>query len=215
MEINGITPLVVLVLAFVLPEFKLPLIVLAALLAVVPYYISEFRRAKYDKTATKILLHVASISDLNESKIASLVSKFEGYAFVGRLFERTGRLQFPNYGRRSRNLAVALRSALKSGSPEALAKATENAIKSEALESELQGLISGEKYTLILTSITSGAILGIVNTITASPLLLYYAVAQSCLSALWLFFISGRFFESFSFLPPLVIAAFYFASRFA
>ncbi|MBR9681355.1 MAG: hypothetical protein GOV00_00990 [Candidatus Altiarchaeota archaeon] len=212
MEINRITPLLCLLLAFILPELRTWFLILSVFFAIAPFYISESKRLKFDKNATKILLHLSSLSNISELKIAEATSKFEGYKMTHEIFKRTGKLKFPDYGRRSKNLSMALYLVLQTGKREILSNATTNAIRSDAAESELHGLISSERYNLIFSSISLGAILGVVNAMAPSPLFFVYVVFQAFLSSLWLFFISGKFIESLSFLPPLVLGAFYFAS---
>lgn len=212
MESNSVIPLSFLLLAILLPEAKIPFFILSAISAIIPFYLIETRRLKFDKLTTKLLLRLSSISNFSESTIAEEVSKFSGYEMVLPIFERTGKLKFPNYGRRSENLANILRLVLQTGRKEILTHATENAINMDTSESELQGLISSEKYNLIFSSITLGAILAVINNMNASPFFLYYVIFQALLASLWLYFISDKFVESFSFLFPTITVVFFLVS---
>lgn len=215
METNGIMPLLFLLLAVLLPEFKLLFFGMSAVFTIIPFYLSESKKLKLDKIATKILIRLSSTSNLNEQSISNEISKFSGYEIVSSIYERTGKLKFPNYGQRSENLANILRLFLQTGRKEILIHATETAINTGTSESELQGLISSEKYNLIFSSITLGAILGVINNMSPSPLFFYYVIFQALLSSLWLYFISDKFIESFLFLFPAITTTFYLVLMFA
>lgn len=215
MESSRIVPLAVLALALVFPGMQLVFLALAAVLAVVPVFRRRFKHRQYDKNATRALLYLSSLNHVNEAKVAETLSDFEGYRVVQRVFERTGKLKLPYYGWRSRSLATALKLALQVGSVDILARAAEKMVASEASEDERQGLIAGEKYTLMASCVVAAAVLGVVNSINPSSLMLYYVAAQSVLASLWLYFVSGQLLESLSFLPPLALLAFTLATRLA
>ena len=215
MEINRLIAMFLLALAVVLPEFSLYIVPAAAFLAIAPFIISEQRRRRFDKTTVRIAVHLAALSKIAEAEIAESVARFEGYEITGSIFKRTGQLKFPNYGRRSRKLARTLKLVLQTGNCDLLSRAAQSMVKTDAMESEINSLLSAEKYTLIISSVLMGLILGVVNSVVSSQFFLPYVVFQTALASIWLFFIWERPVESFVLLPPVVIAAFLLASRFA
>ncbi|HDR53650.1 MAG TPA: hypothetical protein ENN60_03210 [archaeon] len=201
-------------MALLLPKLQLPLLAAAVLLSIYPLFRVNLLHRRFDRNATRAMLALGALPHLDEALTASTLAGFEGYSSVERLFRRTGTLQLPDYGWRSRMLANALKLTLKTGQVRILSLALEQMIAHEAFENERQGLLAGEKYTLIASSVVAAAVLAVVNTWAPSEFMLPYVLAQSLLASLWLYLMSGEWLEGLSILPPTALLVFLAVSRF-
>ena len=213
MEINRLILFVLAALALVFSQYIL--YIAAAALAV--ELNRRYRRSKIregcDKQALELLFHLGAHKQLTENIVSEELQEFPCFERFSHIFERTSRLSLPNFGWRSFVVAAAIRSTLETGNVSIITKALEQISRREEAVIEAKSMMTSQKYTLIASIAIASAILGVASSISGQSYV-YYVLAQSFVSAIWLKFIGGNFYESLSLSVPLSLVGYFFALRF-
>jgi len=176
-------------------------------------YRDSTRREKNDREVLELMFRLSARGSLTEETVSEEMGDFSCLARFAGSFKKTGRLTLPNFGWRSLIAAMAIRTALETGDSSVLTKALEQISRREEAMVEAGSMLASQKYTLVASIAVSSAILGVASSISGQSYL-YYVIAQSLLSALWLKFLGGNFYESLSLSVPLSLAGHFLAARF-
>lgn len=213
MEIDRLVVFLVIGFAVVFPEQGVYL----ALFALVFEVFARYRKSKSlescDKQSLELLFHLGAVKNITEQTVAQEMKGFPCFQKFTDVFERTSKLNLPNFRWRSLIVNNAIQSALDTGNTSIITKALEQVSNRENAIVESQSMVAAQKYTLIASIAVSSSILGVASSISGQNYF-YYVIAQSILSAIWLKFIGNNLYESLSISIPLSVVGYLSAIKF-
>ncbi len=212
MEAHRLTVFLLAVCLIISPEWAPPIFVAILALELWKRYRDSTRRERNDHEVLEFMFRLSTRKPLTEAVVSEELERFPCLTRFARGFRKTGKLALPNFGWRSLVAAMAIRSALETGDSSVLTKALEQISQREEAMVEAGSMLASQKYTLVASIAISSAILGVASSISGQNYL-YYVVAQSLLSALWLKFFGGNFYESLSLSVPLSLTGYFLAAR--
>lgn len=212
MEVTRVA-LIALALSFIFPNLSPIFFTLASIFSILPKILEWREREKADKNAIALGLRISSLPVITEKKIAEEMEKFNLYSDYAKKYKKTGKFEFPIFGRRSSFLSIGVKLALRTGNREIMEKAVKTLQEMEEISSEVNSLLSTERYTLIGSFAALGLVFGIISKI--SPFNFFpYLLFQSLLSSLWLRDITeGNFFETLAFTFIIIFTGFYLGAK--
>lgn len=200
-------------LALVFPEYALFFVMGALIFVIFQRWKISKKRIKSDEMSVELLFSLGSLKNMTEVSVANEMKKFNCFEEYVIKFEKTSKLDFPNFGWKSSTVAMAIRSALKTGNQKILSKALQQISARQQSLSETQSIMTSQKYTLIASMAVASAILGLTSSISGQNYL-YYVIIQSLISSLWVTFLGNNFYEALSLSLPLCLSAYFLSLRF-
>ena len=198
---------VLLALAVLFPEYAAYLTGAFLFLSVLKRYRSEQRKEEADREYLSLLFSLGSGATEEE-----VMDAMKGLKFLSRFSKRP--LKLPEFGWRSRIAVPAIESYLETGNKEILTKALRQISKQEEVYSEINSLLSYQRYTFLASFAASAAVMGIASSVSGTDYLIY-VVVQSLISALWVSSTGIGLYESLLLSVPAGVFSYLAALKFA